>query len=162
MSAQYFLYHQSPVGWLEIKVSEKYVNGISFVNENKENNLHVPFVAKQCAIQLDEYFEGKIKTFELPLFPSGTTFQLRTWDILSKIPYGETISYLELARRLGDEKSIRAAGHAIGQNPIAIIIPCHRVIGSDGNLTGYSGGLKNKQFLLDHEAKISGNRLSLF
>ncbi len=162
MNESYFTYYQSPVGWLEIKISERYLLGISFVYECKESSRHLPITARMCIDQITEYFDGKRKDFEVPIFPSGSTFQIRVWDELMKIPFGETISYLELAKRIGDEKSIRAAGHASGLNPIAIIIPCHRVIGSDGSLTGYSGGLKNKQLLLDHEAKVAGKYTKLF
>jgi len=162
LTESYFSYHFSPAGWLEIKVLEKYVQAVSFVENKKENSSHQPLLAKVCIRQLDEYFTGKRKKFDLPVLPSGTTFQFHVWNELDKIPYGETISYHELAIRLGDEKVIRAAAHANAKNPLAIIIPCHRVIGSDGSLTGYAGGLKRKQWLLDHEAKVTGKYRKLF
>jgi methylated-DNA-[protein]-cysteine S-methyltransferase len=103
--------------------------------------------------QLRAYFQGELKNFDLPLFPEGTEFQLRVWKELCEIPYGETISYGQLARRIGNPKGSRAVGLANGSNPIPIIIPCHRVIGSNGSLTGYGGGLSNKKLLLALESR---------
>ena len=109
--------------------------------------------------QLDAYFAGELDSFDLPLTLHGTPFQMRVWDELARIPFGETISYSELARRLGDPKLVRAVGTANGRNPISIVIPCHRVIGADGSLVGYGGGLDRKRWLLEHEAVASGHRL---
>ncbi len=114
---------------------------------------------ERCAVamqQLSEYFAGTRTCFELPLAAEGTPFQRRVWSALGEIPLGDTWSYGQLAARLGDPKQARAVGAANGQNPIAIIVPCHRVIGADGTLTGYAGGLENKRWLLDHEAKVAG------
>jgi methylated-DNA-[protein]-cysteine S-methyltransferase len=111
-----------------------------------------PF-AEACA-QLTEYFEGRRREFELPLAPSGTPFQLRVWNSLRQIPYGETASYGEIARRVGVPSAPRAVGVANGLNPIAIVVPCHRVIGADGSLTGYGGGLERKRVLLELEAGL--------
>ncbi len=108
---------------------------------------------KDVAAQLDAYFAGELSTFDLELNPIGTAFQRDVWSQLCAIPYGETISYGELARRVGNLKASRAVGLANGRNPIAIIIPCHRVIGADGSLTGYGGGLERKTWLLDHETR---------
>jgi methylated-DNA-[protein]-cysteine S-methyltransferase len=113
----------------------------------------------EISAQIDAYFAGEREEFELALAPHGTAFQMRVWDELTKIPYGETISYSELARRLGDLKLVRAVGTANGRNPISIIIPCHRVIGADGSLVGYGGGLERKKWLLEHEEVTSGRRL---
>jgi methylated-DNA-[protein]-cysteine S-methyltransferase len=118
-----------------------------------------PFTAARA--QLDAYFAGELSEFDLPLAPHGTPFQRRVWDELARIPFGETTSYSELARRLGDPKLVRAVGLANGRNPIAIVIPCHRVIGADGSLVGYGGGLDRKRWLLDHEAVASGRQLNL-
>ena len=101
--------------------------------------------------QLRAYFEGKLREFDLTLAPKGTPFQLRVWEALQAIPYGETISYSELARRIDNPRAVRAVGAANGSNPISIIVPCHRVIGSNGSLTGYGGGMKNKEYLLSLE-----------
>jgi methylated-DNA-[protein]-cysteine S-methyltransferase len=104
--------------------------------------------------QLDEYFAGKRTTFDLPLEPRGTDFQLSVWELLRKIPYGVTTSYGELARRLGEPKASRAVGAANGANPIPIIVPCHRVVGSKGELTGFGGGIERKRWLLEHEGAL--------
>jgi methylated-DNA-[protein]-cysteine S-methyltransferase len=106
--------------------------------------------------QLEEYFAGRRTDFDLPLAPAGTEFQRRVWDELRTIPYGQTMSYGELARRLGRPSAARAVGMANGRNPISIIVPCHRVIGSAGDLTGYGGGLERKRHLLDFERRVSG------
>ncbi len=103
--------------------------------------------------QLGAYFSGELRDFDFPMVPQGTPFQLRAWQELRQIPYGETISYREQARRMGDANASRAAGLANGRNPLPIVVPCHRVIGSSGKLTGYGGGLPIKQFLLDLEAR---------
>ena len=107
-------------------------------------------------------FDIHRKQFDLPLNPSGTAFQQKVWQQLIQIPFGETITYLHMAKRLGNVKSIRAAASANGKNPLAIIIPCHRVVGADGKLTGYAGGLHRKQWLLEHEAKMAGKQSKLF
>lgn len=114
--------------------------------------------AREAQLQLDAYFRGERQRFELDLAPVGTQFQLKVWALLQQIPYGETWSYLELARRLGDVKALRAVGMANGANPIGILIPCHRVIGSDGTLTGYAGGLERKRALLELETGRSWGR----
>lgn len=107
----------------------------------------------EAKAQLSAFFAGELRQFVLPLAAVGTPFQRRVWDALMQIPYGETISYGELARRLGDVKASRAVGLANGKNPISIIVPCHRVIGASGDLTGYGGGIERKRWLLDHEAR---------
>jgi methylated-DNA-[protein]-cysteine S-methyltransferase len=106
---------------------------------------------------LEEYFTGKRIVFDLSIYAHGTNFQQTVWEKLVQIPFAKTITYLQLAKRLGNVKSIRAAASANGKNPLAIIIPCHRVVGVDGKLTGYAGGLHRKQWLLEHEAKIKGS-----
>ena len=110
-----------------------------------------PARLREAHAQLDAYFAGTLLTFDLALAPRGTEFQRRVWDELTNIRYGDTISYLELARRIGRPSAMRAVGAANGANPIALIIPCHRVIGADGTLTGYGGGLPAKRWLLEHE-----------
>ena len=109
--------------------------------------------------QLDAYFAGELEAFDLDLAPHGTPFQLRVWDELRRIPFGQTISYSQLARRLGDAKLVRAVGLANGRNPISIIVPCHRVIGASGNIVGYAGGLDRKRWLLAHERRVAGDTL---
>lgn len=113
-----------------------------------------------CFQELGAYFRGELHKFTFPLRFEGTDFQKRVWRALLEIPYGKTLSYLELARQLGDEKAVRAVAAANGKNPLWIVVPCHRVIGSDGSLTGYAGGLWRKKWLLEHEGAIK--QMSLF
>jgi len=119
----------------------------------------IPVQIQNCINQLEEYFEGKRKEFSIGINPAGTEFQSKVWNQLVKIPYGKTISYLEQAKQFGDEKAIRAIASANGKNPIPIIIPCHRVIGTDGKLTGYAGGKLKKQWLLEHEGALQQKTL---
>ena len=115
--------------------------------------------------QLNDYFAGTRRTFDFPMTPVGTVFQQAVWRALLTVPFGTTLSYLTLARQLGDEKAIRAVAAANGRNPLWIVVPCHRIIGSDGSLTGYAGGLWRKQWLLEHEGALPGaktGQLSLF
>ena len=118
-------------------------------------------VLTEAAAQLDAFFAGDRLDFDLALDPAGTPFQRRVWSELRRIAYGETISYGELARRVGRPGAARAVGLANGRNPISVIVPCHRVIGADGSLTGYGGGIPRKRYLLDHEARLIGGRLPL-
>ena len=143
-------YYQSPIGWLEIRASKKGITSIDYVNEKGEHFNRSPLL-KKCKEQLDEYFAKKRKTFNLPLDLEGTDFQVIVWKEIKKIPFGKTTTYQDLSRHLGDPHSERAVGNATGKNPICIVIPCHRVIASDGKLTGYRGGLKRKKWLLDFE-----------
>ena len=113
-------------------------------------------ILDRLAAQLDEYFAGTRRDFDLPLHPSGTAFQLATWEVLRTIPYGSTISYGEQARRLGDIRKSRAVGAANGRNPISIVVPCHRVVSGTGDLTGFGGGIENKAWLLAHERDVAG------
>jgi methylated-DNA-[protein]-cysteine S-methyltransferase len=142
----------SPLGTIEITGSHGAIFSVSFLDEQDKAKSKIPESLKECVKQLEEYFSGKRKQFELPLQPNGTTFQRHVWDELLKIPFGKTISYIQMARQLGDEKSIRAAASANGKNPIGILIPCHRVIGANSELVGYAGGLWRKQWLLDLES----------
>src|SRR6185295_2624317 len=143
-------YYSSPVGLLLIEANDASIVLLSF-EAKKEKPEESSKLTDKCVRQLEEYFAGKRKSFDLPLAPDGTVFQKQVWNQLQKIPFAKTISYLQLARELGDEKKIRAAGTANGKNPIAIIIPCHRVIGSDGSMVGYGGGLWRKKWLLEWE-----------
>jgi methylated-DNA-[protein]-cysteine S-methyltransferase len=111
--------------------------------------------------QLEEYFSGQRRDFDIPVEPAGTPFQLSVWRALCEIPYGETWSYLQLATRIGNPKACRAVGLANGRNPIAVVVPCHRVIGANGSLTGYGGGMDRKRTLLDLERKDAGAQLEL-
>ena len=140
----------TPLGTAKIKGNENGVSVISILQEG-EISKTIPLELKDAVNQLQEYFEGKRQTFTFQTNPKGTDFQKRVWQELLQIPYGKTTSYLELSKKLGDVKAIRAVASANGKNPLWIVIPCHRVIGSDGSLTGYAGGLWRKQWLLEHE-----------
>ena len=122
----------------------------------RERRRSLPGPLGEAKRQLREYFGGERRDFDLPLSPAGTAFQRRVWDELRRIPYGETVSYGELARRIGRPTASRAVGAANGRNPLAIVVPCHRVIGTDGTLTGYGGGLPVKETLLAHERRVTG------
>ena len=140
----------TPVGLLEIVSSEKGIAVISF-SDTGEASQSIPADLQACVEQLQAYFAGKRETFDLPLAPEGTEFQQSVWKALLDVPFGKTASYLDIAKQLGDEKLTRAVGNANGKNPIAIVIPCHRVIGTNGKLTGYAGGMERKKALLDLE-----------
>lgn len=148
-------YLETPIGIIEVGANEQAIISVDFLESVIED---IDFlendISQQGKRQLTEYFAGERKVFDLPLQINGTNFQNKVWTALQDIPYGKTISYLQLAKNLGDAKCIRAAGTANGKNPIGIIIPCHRVIGKDGSLTGYAGGLWRKQWLLEHEGII--------
>ena len=128
------------------------ISSITVVKTDSKVSEIIPETLRDCVIQLKEYFQGTRNQFSLTLNPKGTDFQKKVWNELQKIPYGKTITYLDLAKKLGNVKSIRAAANANGKNPIWIVIPCHRVIGADGSLVGYAGGLLRKKWLLDHES----------
>lgn len=112
---------------------------------------------RECARQLQDFFEGKRQCFDLPIAPEGTAFQKRVWQEIARVPFGETITYAQLAARAGSPGSARAAGAATGRNPIAIVVPCHRIVGTDGSLTGYAGGLERKTKLLEIEGVLQGS-----
>lgn len=153
-------YYSSPVGELLLESDDHKIITVNFLKENKVAEVVTPIIT-QCIVELDEYFFKGRKFFTVDLDLRGTAFQQSVWNELLTIPYGTTISYEELAIRIGNIKSIRAVGLANGQNPIAIIIPCHRVIGKSGELVGYGGGLENKEWLLYHEGAML-RQLSLF
>jgi methylated-DNA-[protein]-cysteine S-methyltransferase len=137
---------------------ENGLSSIRVLNDNVPEGI-VPEVLEDAVYQLKEYFEGHRKEFDLKLNPTGTDFQKKVWNALLEIPFGKTLSYLELSKRLGDVKAIRAVASANGKNPIWLVIPCHRVIGSNGDLIGYSAGLDRKKWLLEHESPLKQTRL---
>ena len=154
-------FYNSPIGLIEISGTENSITSLYFIDQEFNPDLKSnPYIDK-CVEQLDEYFNGKRKIFELNIQLEGSVFQKKVWNELLKIPFGETRSYMEITKLLGDLKAIRAVANANGQNKISIIIPCHRVIGSDGSLTGYGGGLWRKKWLLDHEQKFSNTEKQL-
>jgi len=144
-------YYESEIGLIEITASGSALKTLYFVNERDEDGSGSNDVLSDTKLQLDEYFSGKRRKFTIPLDPDGTDFQKLVWEELRKIPYGKTVSYLDIAKKLNNVGAIRAVGSANGRNRISIILPCHRVIGSDGKLTGYAGGIWRKEWLLQHE-----------
>lgn len=154
-------YIQSPLGIIKIEGDVTGINAISFIEdvENQTLDTNIPELLADAVYQLKQYFEEGRTRFDLLLNPRGTDFQKKVWNKLAQIPFGKTLSYMDMAKQLGDPKVIRAAASANGKNPIAIIIPCHRVIGSDGSLTGYASGLHRKKWLLEHESPITQTSL---
>lgn len=153
-------YYNSPIGIIEIEGTESEILSVKFLDDLDNNqiihsyftNARVSKVVGQCIKQLDEYFRGDRKTFEINIaFREGSEFQRKVWTLLREIPYGETVSYLYIAEKAGNRKAARAVGNANNKNPISIIVPCHRVIGSNGKLVGYGGGIWRKKWLLEHE-----------
>ena len=140
----------SPVGVLNLTSTDVALTSVQFSEKPKENS-HLPEILIQASQQLKEYFEGNRFTFNLNLAPEGTEFQQNVWNQVLKVLYGRTTTYLEIARLTGSSKNIRAVGFANSKNPIPIIIPCHRIIGTNGKLTGYAGGIERKRWLLEHE-----------
>lgn len=149
----------SPVGILRLEALDENLTGIYFdsdsqnLGSNDVEAAHHP-VIKQTILQLAEYFNNSRREFDLPIQFIGTEFQQRVWESLRAIPYGTTVSYADIALRLSNGKATRAVGAANGKNPIAIVVPCHRVIGANGSITGYGGGIERKQFLLRHEGTL--------
>lgn len=152
-------YIETPLGITKIVGSTCGISQIS-IEENAKISPTIPLVLQQTVQQLQEYFQGSRQDFTLEINPKGTDFQKKVWQELLQIPFGKTISYLELSKKLGDVKAIRAVASANGKNPLWIVIPCHRVIGTDGSLTGYAGGLWRKKWLLEHE--LPSGQQSLF
>jgi len=158
INAEFCSYLKVDSGYLFLKANSNSILSISFVDKMTESILENDVILK-AKNQLYEYFDGNRIEFDFPLQLVGTDFQKKVWNLLMKIPFGKTISYLDLAKMLGDPNATRAVAAANGKNPIAIIVPCHRVIGSDGSLTGYAGGLGNKRMLLSVESKIQSPSL---
>ena len=144
-------YIATPVGIAEIKGDEIGVSVISILDSEQTISTEIPENLQKAVHQLNDYFTGKRNDFTFPLNPSGTEFQQKVWKSLLEIPFGKTMSYMDLSKKLGDVKAIRAVASANGKNPLWIVVPCHRVIGTDGSLTGYAGGLWRKKWLLEHE-----------
>lgn len=152
-------YIKSPLGITEITGDENGISRISVLDSEKEFSTEIPGVLKEAVTELQDYFEGNRNDFTFKLNPKGTEFQQKVWQELLNIPFGKTMSYLQLSKKLGDVKAIRAVASANGKNPLWIVIPCHRVIGTDGSLTGYAGGLWRKKWLLEHENPSSQQSL---
>ena len=154
MNPMHRAFLKTPIGYLEVTGSENGIRTLYFLDFRVKPQ-HVPACLRDCITQLEQYFHGTRQVFDLKFDFQGSPFQLSVWNELLNIPYGQTISYLELARRTGNIKAFRAVGGANGHNPVSVIVPCHRVIGANGRLVGYRGGLKRKKWLLEHEHAFS-------
>lgn len=154
MEKLYYGYYKSPIGNLRIVVDENSLVALDFNEDEKKQSDEHSYI-KEVKSQLDEYFKGKRELFDLNIKINGTDFQNKVWNELTKISYGETISYKELATRIGNDKACRAVGNANNKNKISIVIPCHRVVGSNKKLVGYAGGLEKKEWLINHENKVT-------
>ena len=160
MTKLHHLDYESPIGVLEISGTDEAIYSILFTEKKKKENLlhhEAPQVLIECYNQLDEYFKGERQEFTFLYQLEGTEFQKSVWEALKEIPFAETGSYKDIAVSIGNEKAIRAVGSANGRNKLSIVIPCHRIIGSNGKLTGYAGGLWRKEWLLQHERTYGGN-----
>lgn len=151
----------SPVGILEIGEENNTIIYIKFLDQFTVIKEDTSYYLSKCVGQLNEYFDGQRKSFDLKLNPEGTDFQKDVWKELLKIPFGERRTYQDIANSVGDPGASRAVGNANNRNPIPIIIPCHRVLGSDGKLTGYAGGMQKKEWLLNHELTFSNSEMQL-
>lgn len=151
MSEEFTEYFKSPIGYIELVSSDSSVLKCIFVENKGETSKNMPLIMIEALEQLENYFLGKLQVFNLSLNLLGTDFQVKVWNELQIIPLGQTITYKELANRIGNKNAIRAVGSANAKNPISIIVPCHRVIGSDGKLRGYGGGIEKKKWLIAFE-----------
>ena len=149
----FITYMTSPVGAICLRSTEEYIVSIKFVEQEGKEYDGAPLLL-HCKNQLNEYFDGQRKEFDFPIRQAGSAFQQNVWEYLQHISFGKTMSYMQLAKQIGDVKAIRAIAAANGKNSLAIVVPCHRVIGSNGTLVGYAGGLWRKKWLLEHEAKL--------
>ena len=151
-----FGYYESSIGLIEVTGTSDAVRSLNFVERRRERASSNGLV-ENVVRQLKEYFEGDRREFDAPIDPQGTAFQKTVWRRLLEVPYGQTASYRDIARAVGNPKAVRAVGGANGRNPIAIIVPCHRIIGSDGSMTGYGSGIWRKEWLLEHEGWSAGD-----
>lgn len=158
-SVIYNSFYESPTGWIEIRADEIGLVSVLFLDEKPSAEVLPNHITKQAEQELREYFEGNRKEFTVALHAKGTDFQHQVWKQLMELPYGKTATYLDISNQLGDSKLTRAVGSANGKNPICVIVPCHRVIGSDGSLTGYAGGMQRKKWLLQHEGVLAQTEL---
>lgn len=159
MQETHTTYYKTPIGTAKIIGNKNGIQAVSVLEENIKTSSEIPECLQDCVKQLEDYFKGKRNYFDLKLNPQGTAFQKKVWEELLNIPFNTTRTYLEQSKALGDVKAIRAVASANGKNPIWIIIPCHRVIGSNGSLTGYAGGIWRKKWLLAHENPVKQQSL---
>ncbi len=153
-------FYNSPIGTVQIVGNEEGIVSVIFTEDSLKTSTQIPDCLQDCVLQLEEYFNKKRTNFDLKLQLIGTDFQKSVWHELQNIPFGKTTSYLEQSKKMNNVLAIRAIAAANGKNPISIVVPCHRVVGSDGSLTGYAGGLWRKKWLLEHENP--SNQTSLF
>lgn len=159
-----FTYYQSPIGLIKVSGTDNYITEVVFIDDENDVVEATGYneVLQKCVEELIEYFNGNRRSFDIPVHQKGTDFQQKVWNELLNINFGKTISYLALAKRLGDPNCIRAAAASNGKNHVCIIVPCHRVIGSNQSLVGYAGGLSRKRWLLEHENKIANGVQTFF
>ena len=165
MAETYTTYYHSPVGVLKISGTKDFISEVSFHDTTQKSDgskRDIPPMLINCIEQLIQYFNGERRVFDLPINQPGTSFQHETWNQLMTIPFGKTLSYIQLAIKTGDPKATRAVASANGKNNVAIIVPCHRVIGANRELVGYGGGLWRKKWLLEHEMKVAYGVQTLF
>ena len=159
MESNHTTYYKTPIGTAKIVGDNNGIQSIAILDDEVKTSNTVPECLQKCVLQLDEYFSGSRKEFNLKLNPQGTEFQKKVWTELLEISFGKSRTYLEQSKHFGDPKAIRAVASANGKNPICIVVPCHRVIGSDGSLTGYAGGIWRKKWLLEHESGVKQQSL---
>jgi methylated-DNA-[protein]-cysteine S-methyltransferase len=151
-----YIYHPTPLGTARITETDGFISAISIMDNGPDEVMETTTLLQEAAKQLDEYFAGERKEFDFPITQAGTDFQQLVWDELGKIGYGKTITYTQQSEKMKNPLAIRAIAAANGKNNLWIVVPCHRVIGTNGELTGYAGGIWRKQWLLEHEAKVAG------
>lgn len=150
---KHVVYYESPIGWLQIIGTNEGIERIDVVERGEDQNEKVAEPLMQSLEELEQYFQKKRTSFSMPLKLMGTPFQLRVWEALQTIPYGQTVSYADIAKQIGQPKAVRAVGNAVGNNPITIVVPCHRVVRTGGGLGGYAWGIERKKWLLVHETR---------
>lgn len=150
---KHVVYYESPIGWLQIVGTNEGIEQIDVVERGEDQNEKVAEPLMQSLEELEQYFQKKRTSFSMPLKLVGTPFQLRVWEALQTIPYGQTVSYADIAKQIGQPKAVRAVGNAVGNNPITIVVPCHRVVRTGGGLGGYAWGIERKKWLLTHETR---------
>lgn len=150
---KHVVYYESPIGWLQIIGTNEGIERIDVVEQGEDQNEKVAEPLMQSLEELEQYFQKKRTSFSIPLKLVGTPFQLRVWEALQTIPYGQTVSYADIAKQIGQPKAVRAVGNAVGNNPITIVVPCHRVVRTGGGLGGYAWGIERKKWLLTHETR---------
>ncbi len=166
METKYTQLYHSPIGIIKIIATQTYIEELVFIEEDPANEIQeassFPDIIQQCKEELIEYFTGKRKSFNVPIHQEGTEFQQRVWKELYEVPFGKNLSYGELAKKMGNHNAVRAVAAANGKNKIAIIIPCHRIVGADKSLVGYAWGKARKKWLLQHEFRLALGVQSLF